>query len=142
MTDIRRPWVVAEAESWLETPFHHEARVKGAGVDCGQLLIAVYSKFGFMPDLKVPHYSSDFALHRSEEWYRNIVETYAQVVEVPRPGDLVLFKYGRSHSHGAIVTAWPQIIHAWMTLGKVCRFRADVGPLAGRHRIFYSPFED
>ena len=26
--------VVAEAESWLGTPYHHEARIKGHGVDC------------------------------------------------------------------------------------------------------------
>lgn len=140
--DPRRAWVVQEAESWLGTPFHHEARVRHAGVDCGQLLIAVYSKFDLMPELDVPHYSMDFALHRSQEWYRGIVETYAKVVEAPRPGDVVLFRFGRSFSHGAVVVAWPNIIHAWMALGKVCRFRADVGPLSGRTRVFYSPFED
>ena len=29
-----------------------------------------------------------------------------------QPGDVLLFKFGRAFSHGAIVTAWPQIVHA------------------------------
>jgi cell wall-associated NlpC family hydrolase len=29
-----RAAVVAEARSWLGTPFHHQGRVKAAGVDC------------------------------------------------------------------------------------------------------------
>ena len=29
-----RAAVVKEAESWIGTPFHHAARVKGAGIDC------------------------------------------------------------------------------------------------------------
>ncbi|MBI3447224.1 MAG: hydrolase [Magnetospirillum sp.] len=30
----------------------------------------------------------------------------------PLPGDLVLYKVGHCHAHGAIVIAWPRIIHA------------------------------
>src|SRR5690349_11447583 len=39
------PWrarLLDEARTWLLTPWHHNARVRGAGVDCGQLLIACY----------------------------------------------------------------------------------------------------
>lgn len=34
----QRAAVIAEAESWLSTPYHHEARIKGHGVDCAQIL--------------------------------------------------------------------------------------------------------
>jgi hypothetical protein len=33
---------VQEALTWLGIPYHHHARVKGVGVDCAQLLCAVY----------------------------------------------------------------------------------------------------
>jgi cell wall-associated NlpC family hydrolase len=141
--DPRRALVITEAESWLGTKFHHEARVKGAGVDCGQLLIAVYAEFGFMPkDYKLAHYPADFALHRDHEWYLSIVESFAKPVETPGPGDIVLFKWGRLFSHGGIVTDWPGIIHAWAPTKSVGRFRADMNPLADKERLFFSPFTD
>lgn len=34
---------VAEAITWLGTPYHHQGRVKGVGVDCGTLLCEVYA---------------------------------------------------------------------------------------------------
>src|SRR5262249_43477037 len=50
--DPRRAAVVAEAESWIGTPFHHAARVKGAGVDCLMLLAEVYERAGIVPHLE------------------------------------------------------------------------------------------
>jgi cell wall-associated NlpC family hydrolase len=40
LRDLRAA-VVREAESWIGTPFHHAARVKGAGIDCLMLLAEV-----------------------------------------------------------------------------------------------------
>ena len=42
MSDAQRAAVVAEARSWIGTPYHHAADVKGHGVDCAMLLIRVY----------------------------------------------------------------------------------------------------
>jgi hypothetical protein len=106
--------VIAEAVTWIRTPFHHEARVKGAGVDCGNFLIGVYGAVGLPVPAKIDHYPRDFMLHRDREWFLEIVLQFAD--EITRdevlPGDAVIFKHGRSYSHGAIVTAWPRIIHA------------------------------
>jgi hypothetical protein len=56
-----RQAVIAEARSWIGTPFHDRARVKGAGVDCLQLLIASYHAAGLLPDLR-PDYPVRFFL--------------------------------------------------------------------------------
>lgn len=143
MTDLSlRQAIISEAETWLDTPFHHEARLKNVGVDCGQLLIAVYSTCGFVPqDFKIDHYSPDFALHRDREWYLELVESFGYQVSVPLPGDAVLFKWGRIFSHGGIVVEWPNIIHAWAICEKVLRFDATRNPLAEKERRFYSPFK-
>ena len=141
----QRADVIAEAESWLGTPFHHEARVKGAGVDCGQILLAVYSKFGFMPkDYKLEHYPPDFAMHRDYEWYLSIVQTFAREISEAKvqPADIVLFKWGRLFSHGGIVTDYPNIIHAWALTRSVTRYAVNLGPLASKPRRFFSPFND
>ena len=37
----QRQRVVAEAETWLRTPYHHMGRIKGGGIDCPTLLAEV-----------------------------------------------------------------------------------------------------
>lgn len=61
--------VVAEAKSWIGTPYHHMARVKGVGCDCLTLLAAVYHKAGVIPTIEIPYYPPDWHLHRSAERY-------------------------------------------------------------------------
>ena len=45
---ITRADVVAEARTWLATPFHHQARLKGVGVDCAGLCIGVARALGLI----------------------------------------------------------------------------------------------
>ena len=33
--------IVTEARTWVRTPYHHQARLKGVGVDCAGLVIGV-----------------------------------------------------------------------------------------------------
>lgn len=46
---------VKEALTWLGTPYHHQGRVKGVGVDCGTLICEVYEKVGLMDHLDPRH---------------------------------------------------------------------------------------
>lgn len=140
--DEARKRVITEATAWIGTPFHHEARLKGVGVDCGQLLIAVYSEFGFIPrGYALAHYPADFALHRDEEWYLRIVTEFAREIEgPPKAGDIVLVRMGRLFSHGGIVTSWPLVIHAYAPAGQVLIGDLSRGPLSIRPMRFFSPF--
>lgn len=137
-----RERVIAEARSWCGTPFHHEGRLKGAGVDCGQLLFCVYEAAGITGHLETDHYAPDFHLHRDTEWYLGLVAQHAREVEAPQPGDIALFKFGRLFSHGGIVTAWPRLIHAFFSAGIVLEGDASLYPLAGREVRFFDPFDD
>lgn len=64
-TDTMRRAVVAEALTWLRTPYHHAARIKGVGVDCAQFLIAVYAATGLIDDFTPDRYPPDWHLHRT-----------------------------------------------------------------------------
>ena len=113
----QRAAVVAEARSWLRTPYHHEARVKGVGVDCAHLLIGVFAapSVGLIKPLDIPHYPHDWHMHQGAERYLGIVLDHAhEIPGPPLPGDVVLYRFGRCFSHGAIVVAWPMIIHAYL----------------------------
>lgn len=108
-----RDAVLAEARTWLRTPWHHEARVKGGGVDCANFLIGVYAACGLIEEFTPEQYPPDWMLHRSDEKFRRYLLQYTNPVEEALPGDIAMFKFGRTESHGAIVVAWPTIIHAY-----------------------------
>lgn len=116
----QRNAVLAEAMTWLRTPYHKNQGLKGVGVDCVWFLIGVYHNVGLTPEIDPGHYNADHALHSSEELYVDWVQRYAQRVDKPRAGDVVLYKVGRSFSHSAIVISWPQIAHASMLDRGVC----------------------
>lgn len=132
--------VVEIARTWLNTPYHPEARVKGSGCDCATLLAEVYAESGVVPRFDIEHYSHDWHLHRSEELYLSDVERFAGRVETPEPGDIAIWKMGRTFSHGAIVLAWPSIIHAVMGRGVLYGDASNDADLIGRELRFYSPW--
>ncbi len=116
----QRAAVVAEALTWLGTPWRHAARVKGAGVDCGMFLAEVFERAGIAPHVDPGPYPRDWHMHRDEERYLAILETYlTRTAGPPLPGDVALYRFGRCAAHGAIVVEWPQIVHAYVPVGKV-----------------------
>jgi cell wall-associated NlpC family hydrolase len=136
--DTRRATIVAEAISWLGTPYHHEARLKGHGVDCAMLVAEVYRAAGLIPKIDAGHYPPDWHLHRDEERYLDMVLRHAQPTDDPKPGDVALWRIGRTWSHGAIIVdpGWPHIIHALKEAGKVIRDFGTGGRLANRSPKF------
>jgi NlpC/P60 family putative phage cell wall peptidase len=139
MTDRLRTAVAEEAETWIGTPFHHAARIKGAGVDCLMLLAEVYERAGVSGRIDPPFYVPDWHLHRDAERYMRGLLQYARPVSRPEAGDIALFRFGRTFSHGTIVIEWPRLIHAYWSIGVVWG-DATLYPLAERPVRFFTPF--
>jgi cell wall-associated NlpC family hydrolase len=137
-----RDAVIGEARSWIGTPYRHMGRAKGprGGVDCAQLVWAVFHNVGLTPFLALEPYPRDFMLHQGIERYLAIVLDRAREVEEPLPGDVVLYRVGRLYSHGAIIDApgWPRIIHAWYAARAVVADRGDRHRLGARPHKFFS----
>lgn len=115
-----RAAVAFAALDWLGTPYHAGARVRGAGVDCGQLLLAVYAEAGLIPETDVGPYPHDWHLHHAEERYLGWVERWAVPTAVPHVGDVLLFRFGRCIAHGGIVVHTDPvltIVHAYLGEG-------------------------
>lgn len=125
--------VIEQALSWVGTPYHPCARVKGAGVDCGMLLIEVYADAGACSRFDPGSYRPDWHLHRTEELYLGHVLNYFDEVPLDqaKPGDALVYKYGRTWSHGAILVAPGRVVHAYIKLGVIIS-NLDEHPLAGR----------
>jgi len=109
--------VVAEAISWLRTPFRDGCDVKGpkGGIDCGMLLVRVYVDTGLVQPFDPRPYPARWFLHRSEERYLEWLEKFA--VEIPaaqaKPGDIVIYQHGLTYSHAGIIENDSYIIHAY-----------------------------
>lgn len=110
----QRSKVASEALAWIGTPYHHRASIKGAGVDCGQLAIAVYAACGLSPAIDTGDYPNDWHLHRNQERYLDFVLQYCKEIDAPKVGDLVVIKFGRTFSHGAIYIGDGEIVHAYV----------------------------
>lgn len=135
--------VVLEAWTWYDTPYHDHARIKGVGVDCAQILLAVFcDALKLAPPLDVGQYSTQWHLHRSEEVYLDWLERAgAKRVQAPAPGDIAMFRYGRTFHHSAICLG-ELFIHAYSApISRVIVTRLDEEPLVGRDVQFWSIFQ-
>lgn len=134
---IDREAIVREAMEWIGTPWHHEAAVRGAGVDCAKLILAVFVNCGLVSPFEVEQYSMQWALHRDRERFLETLCRYGQEIDMPLPGDVVVFRQGRLYSHGAIVVRWPMIIHADNLYGFVTLENAANTRFHRRKKKFY-----
>jgi cell wall-associated NlpC family hydrolase len=154
-----RTRVVAEACDWVGTPFVWQQRVKGpkGGADCGTFLAAVYEAAGiFRVDAKElrradgERIGAQWNQNQDDEIYLRFVLKHAseivlahmheQTQENIRPGDLALVKVGRCWAHGAIVTAWPKIIHNYGQTGVLPASAATNEMWLGQPIRFFSPW--
>jgi NlpC/P60 family putative phage cell wall peptidase len=136
-----RARVVAEARSYLGTPYHHAADIKGVGVDCAMILVRVFCDLGLVEPFDPRPYVKDWMLHRDDERYLGFLLARAREVAEPEPGDVMLFKVGRCFAHGGIVSARAPLtlIHAYAPAGQVVEERVEGHPeLARRPRRLFS----
>jgi cell wall-associated NlpC family hydrolase len=152
--EAARAAVVAEARSWIGTRYHHMGMIKiqrdaagkvteRGGVDCATLLVQVYANAGITAPLAPDYYPPDWHMNRRAERY--LGQMLRNTREITRddvlPGDIVLFRWGQVFSHGAIIEAWPNVIHAYSESGLVQPERADSGRFGVLEQRFFSPWD-
>ncbi len=116
MTPAQREAVIAEARTWLGTPWRHMQRLKGVGVDCANLPCAVYEAVGVAPHIEA-EYPRQWMIHRKDdrfvEWILNHGGREISATDV-QPGDLILWKFGNTFSHSGFYVGGAQVIHAYI----------------------------
>jgi cell wall-associated NlpC family hydrolase len=139
---VTREQCVAEAMSWVGTPYLHQGYVKGleGGVDCAMINIGVYRDFA---KLIAAHYDPrpypmQWHLHRDEERYLDWFEKHGTRVDRPQLADLVTFKFGRTVSHSGIVVADDVMVHAYRDAGMV--IVDNISSYADRIHSYWSIF--
>jgi cell wall-associated NlpC family hydrolase len=141
-SDAQRAAVVAAARSWIGTPYHNCADIRGIGVDCGMLLVRVFVDAGLCPPFDPRPYPVDWHLHRSEERYLGFIFDRSREVVSPQPGDVMVLRYGRCYSHGGVVTISSPltIVHAYhparTVLEEAIAYNAVLSNAARKPRFF------
>ena len=143
------PWhqarLIETARRWLGTPFVPHACIPGAGVDCVQLVAAIYWETGAIDDRQFPEYTMDGGEHRNSsqvlEWFEasRRFQRLAPDTDI-RTGDAICFRLGRVPHHVGLVLQPPLFIHAMRNYG-VIESRLDDPTFAKRLVAVYRPVQ-
>lgn len=121
----QRKAAVAEARSWVGTPYVLGGRIKQVGCDCVTFIAEGAIACGMLSREEVetmPIYSHDWWAHAKDDLYLlRLLRHAAKVAEaktyrtlMPEPANLILTKVNGSRvlNHGAVITQWPFAVHA------------------------------
>lgn len=123
-----RARVIAEAVSWVGTPYRQMGATKGIAVDCSMLLVRAMIDAGVVEEFDPRPYPPAWFLHRDDERYIDWLATIAVEVETPKPGDIIAMKMGRAFAHSGIIIDKLHLVHAF-AVERIC----NITPL--RHPV-------
>lgn len=113
-----RERLIAEALSWVGTPYRQLGATKGVSVDCSMLLVRVVIEAGIVEDFDPRPYPPSWFLHRGDERYIDWLASAAIEVETPRPGDIAAFRVGRAFAHSGFIVDDDHLVHAFADEGR------------------------
>lgn len=129
MTTITREQIVAEARSWIGTPWVHQHRTKGVAVDCAGLVIGVARALGVVADdFDVTGYG-----RQPDGTLLTVCDTHLERItrDQMQPGDVVVVAVERDPQHMGIVVPYRgallALVHAASVAGKVIEHRLLFG---------------
>lgn len=114
---IPRERILSIAKDWIDTPYQHQASLKGAGSDCLGLIRGIWRELYGAEPMALPPYTADWAEVRGEETLLKAAQ--AHLAPIPKseaqPGDILLFRMSPDApcKHIAVMSAPDRIIHAY-----------------------------
>lgn len=128
--------IVAIAREYDQTPYIHQGRVKGVGIDCIGLVICVCKELGL---IDFDYFDYDRTPDSSQ--LMELLEKHCTPTIDPEPGDILVFRIKREPQHVGIMTDLG-IIHAYQGAGKVVEHSLDDWWLKRNVAAFVLPSAD
>ena len=114
--------ILAEARTWAGTPFHHQGRFKGVGVDCLGLVVGVGRALGLSQ-------ADATGYPRQPDGAALLAGLDAAYQRLPlgqqKPGDIMVFRIRRDPQHLALLTERGGMIHVHAAVGRVVETSLD-----------------
>ncbi len=125
--------IVAQARTWLGTPFHHQARLKKKGCDCLGLIVGVVAELDMRDRNGVPLADYDEVSYSKEPDGAYLTQKLTGLldevsIEEAQAGDLALFKVRDNPQHLAILSDYEGtlgMIHCYLLTRGVVEHRLD-----------------
>lgn len=118
--------IIAAARSAIGTPFKHQGRTVGRGMDCVGLPLYVADQMG-ISYTDVVGYARRPGGGKLEATFDAHVESGILVrvkIAEMRAGDFLMMRFSGEPQHMAIYTG-ENIVHAYQQVGRVCEHRLD-----------------
>lgn len=117
VSSTTRVAILAEAMTWLGTPYRHQGSRKGVGCDCLGLVRGVWrAVYGEEPERPGP-YSPDWAEAGAGDPLIEAARRHCAERPLPevRPGDLLVFRWRSHHAakHLGILLPHDRFLHAY-----------------------------
>ena len=124
--------IVAEARSWIGTPWQHQQRLKGIATDCIGLIGGVALEVGiegakeWADDPDLHHYGRIPDPHLLLAGCDRFLER-VEIADV-LPGDVLVMAFSRQPQHFAIVSKLDPmyLVHAYQSVGRVVENGAKI----------------
>lgn len=118
--------ILTAARQCLGTPFRHQGRLIGFGLDCAGVAIHVARQIG-AGHLDVSGYGRTPANGQLEQSLDSqpclrLIDDSPRGAKA-RPGDLLLMRFAQDPQHLAILTDQQTIVHAYESVGQCCEHR-------------------
>jgi cell wall-associated NlpC family hydrolase len=114
--------IVASARKLLGTPYRHQGRAPGAGVDCIGVAILVGRQLGLCgPDFDINGYGQE----PLNGLLCTLLDAHLTRVDSPGAGDLLIFRWFDEPQHCGILTDSDTLIHAYSSIGRCVEHRYD-----------------
>lgn len=115
----QRERIVEIVRRYIDTPYHHQARQPGVGIDCVGVLVCVARELGLIGP------TDDYAAYRrtpTDDSLLNILDHHLERLPSPalaEAGDVLTFRIGKWPHHVAIKTGADTMLHSYAGVGRV-----------------------
>lgn len=125
----RTAQMIAAARACVGTPFHHQGRLAGVGLDCIGLVVIALRAAGVKIDDRL-----DYGVRPDGASLIKAIEDHGgHAVHGIEAGDVLVIRYDQQPQHVAIATSSDKMVHSFAPAGKVVE--TTIGPYWRRRII-------
>jgi len=120
----KREDILTEARRWVGTPFHHQGRALGVGVDCAGVVAGIAHNLGISDFDRL-----DYAPIPNKRELEQVLDEHLMALSLPdprrvdEPAAVLLMQFAAEPQHVAILTERDSIIHAYSRVGRCVEHR-------------------